>query len=463
MAGESFDYSAYSRMPSSAIKHIPGDSGMPILGDTLPFLADFPALTAKKYRQYGNVFRTRAFFQDTIVLLGPEANEAVLSDSGKCFSNRLAWNPTLEKIFPNGLMLRDFDDHKYHRKVLQAAFKKPAIERYIGMMSPHIFTGLQSWPQQQSLSFFESVKNLLLNVAAEVFLGLELHQSANKINQSFVDAVNASVAIIRFSVPGNTWSKGQQGRHYLESFVRQHIASKRDSDQADIFAQICQATDDNGEPLSDEAIIDHLIFLLFAAHDTTTSTLCSIIYALAKHPQWQERLRTEVHQLEMTLNRDDNGIFLVDHNSLALMEDASMVFRESLRMHPPLPSIPRRCIKETEILGFRIPKNAGVGISPHFTHYMEEFWSSPYSFDPERFSKQRSEDKQHFFQFIPFGGGAHKCLGLNFAEIQAKIFLFHLLGNYRISVADGYTMKYSVVPIAFPSDGLPVSITKLRQ
>ena len=112
----------------------------------------------------------------------------------------------------------------------------------------------------------------------------------------------------------------------------------------------------------------------------------------------------------------------ITQESMNGCDTASLVFREALRMYPPLPTIPRRCVRETEVMGFRIPRNAGVGLSPLFTHYMPEFWSDPQRFDPERFSPGRAEDKQHFFQFIPFGGGAHKCLGLHFAEIQSKIF-----------------------------------------
>ena len=105
-----------------------GDTGAPIIGDTVQFLRDFGGLTQRKYDQYGPVFRVNTMFQNTIVMLGPQANEALLKDAGRCFSNALAWNPTLDKIFPNGLMLKDFDEHKYHRKILQAAFKRPAIE-----------------------------------------------------------------------------------------------------------------------------------------------------------------------------------------------------------------------------------------------------------------------------------------------------------------------------------------------
>ena len=122
------------------------------------------------------------------------------------------------------------------------------------------------------------------------------------------------------------------------------------------------------------------------------------------------------------------------------MEKTTWVFREALRMHPPLPTIPRRVVEDVEWQGYTIPKNSLVNISPLHTHYMEEYWSNPYSFDPERFSPERAEDKQHFYQWIPFGGGHHKCLGINFAELQTKTFLFHFLRQYRVSVKPGYEM-----------------------
>ena len=90
------------------------------------------------------------------------------------------------------------------------------------------------------------------------------------------------------------------------------------------------------------------------------------------------------------------------------------------------------------------------------THYLEEWWTEPRKFDPERFAPERAEHKRHFYQWLPFGGGSHKCIGLNFAEIQVKIVLFHLLKHFRIEVAPDYVMPYNPVPISFPTDGLPV-------
>lgn len=442
------DYSDYKRLPNGALDHIPGDRGLPILGHTLGFLSNIHEETNRAYQKYGLVYRRHILFQEGIALLGPDANQAIMQDPDQCFSSTLAWNPVLDQIFPNGLMLKDFGEHRYHRRILQSAFKKAAIESYLHPMAHHISTGLDSWPKQQSIQFLPRIKSLLLDVAAESFLGVELGDKADALNQAFVNAADASIALIQRRIPGTRWARGMAGRELLEEFMHQHLPSKRLSNDLDFFAQICRATDESDQQLSDEAVVDHIIFLLFAAHDTTTSTLCSVAYALAQHPDWQDELRAEYSQLNN----------LPSYEEISAMEKTGWVFREALRMYPALPTIPRRCLRETEVMGHRIPRNASVGLSPLFTHYMEEYWDRPYSFEPDRFSPGREEHKRHFYQFMPFGGGAHKCLGLNFAEIQVKLFLSLFLQRYRITVADSYQMKYTLIPLRMPTDGLPVTI-----
>lgn len=441
------------RMPNRKLDHIPGDYGLPLIGDTFEFLRDFQGYLNRKESQYGRVFRGSIMFQRGVSLLGPDANEFVLRDREHIFSSRLAWNPILEKIFTDGLMLRDFADHKYHRRIMQQAFKKPALTHYMEGMNPHIAEKIRDWPQDREFQFFDAIKSLLLDVGASTFLGMEMGKEADRVNEAFVAAVDASLAVMRLPIPGTTWHRGIKGRRFLEEFMTGLIPEKRASESTDFFSELCQAADEDTEAkLSDRDVMNHMIFLLFAAHDTTTSTLSSIIYALAKNPDWQEKLREEF----LALDKDS-----LEYEDLARVEKTTWVFREALRMHPPLPTIPRRVVEDVEWQGYTIPKNSLVNISPLHTHYMEEYWSNPYSFDPERFSPERAEDKQHFYQWIPFGGGHHKCLGINFAELQTKTFLFHFLRQYRVSVKPGYEMKYQLVPLAVPTDGLPVSIEKL--
>ncbi|MED5433145.1 MAG: cytochrome P450 [Pseudomonadota bacterium] len=438
------------RMPQRKLDNIPGDYGWPLLGATVPFLKDYHKLVTERAEKYGLVSKGSVLFQRGVTLLGPDANEFVLKDPEHAFSSRAAWNPILEKLFTDGLMLRDFADHKFHRRIMQQAFKKPALASYLDRMNQHIGTEIQDWPVGTELKFLEHIKTLLLDVGAQIFFGLEMGPESDKVNQSFIDTTEASLAVVRLKIPGLLWHRGMKGRRYLEDFVTGLIPQKRNSDTPDFFSELCKAADEEGG-LTDRDVMNHMIFLLFAAHDTTTSTLCSIIYMLAKHPEWQEILVEEMKGLGKTA---------LDYDDLGKLEKTGWVFRETLRMRPPLTTFPRRTVKEVEYQGYVLPKNTLVNISTLYTHYMEEYWSQPLRFDPERFSDDRAEHKKHFYQWVPFGGGHHKCLGLNFAELQTKTFLFHFLQRYRVSVKEGYELPTQQVPLIMPKDGLPVTIEK---
>ena len=120
MNSTSVDYQDYPRQPNRKLTHIPGDSGLPLFGQTFSFLKNYKALTEMRYRKYGKISRGNTLFQHSLTLLGPEANELVLKNSDGQFSSMLAWNPLLDRLFPNGLMLKDAEAHRYDRKILQA-------------------------------------------------------------------------------------------------------------------------------------------------------------------------------------------------------------------------------------------------------------------------------------------------------------------------------------------------------
>ncbi|WP_417214128.1 cytochrome P450 [Alcanivorax sp.] len=438
------------RMPQRKLEDIPGDYGWPLLGQTVPFLKDYHKLVNDQAAKYGLIFKGSVLFQRGVTLLGPDANEFVLKDPEHAFSSRAAWNPILEKLFTDGLMLRDFADHKFHRRIMQQAFKKPALASYLDRMNSHIGSEIEGWQTGETLKFLDHIKALLLDVGAQIFFGLEMGPESDKVNQSFIDATDASLAVVRLPIPGLLWHRGMKGRRYLENFVTGLIPQKRASDTPDFFSELCKAADEEGG-LSDQDVMNHMIFLLFAAHDTTTSTLCSIIYMLAKHPHWQDVLVKEMEGL---------GKDTLDYDDLGKMEKTGWVFRETLRMRPALTTFPRRTVKDVEYQGYSLPKNTMVNVSTLYTHYMEEYWSNPTTFDPERFSDERAEHKKHFYQWVPFGGGHHKCLGLNFAELQTKTFLFQFLRRYRVSVKPGYELPTQQVPLIMPKDGLPVVLEK---
>jgi cytochrome P450 len=191
---------------------------------------------------------------------------------------------------------------------------------------------------------------------------------------------------------------------------------------------------------------------MMAAHDTLTSSLTSFIAALAAHPEWQSKLREEVAGLGIAPG--DPTAF----DNLEAMPLSEMAFKEAMRMKPPVPSIPRRVIRDVTFKGYAIPAGTMVGINPVFTHHMPEIWPDPETFNPLRFTEEAQRARNRF-AYVPFGGGAHMCIGLHFAYMQAKCFARHFLQNLKVSLEPGTTPDWAMWPIPKPRDGLRVVIS----
>lgn len=145
-----------------------------------------------------------------------------------------------------------------------------------------------------------------------------------------------------------------------------------------------------------------MIFALMAAHDTTTITLTTMAYYLAKYPEWQERLREE----SLALGAAPPG-----YDDLDAFTGIDMVMKESLRMVTPVPALPRKVVKDTSILGFHVPAGTTVVVPMLNNHHMAEWWPDPDRFDPGRFSPERREDKAHKYAWAPFGGARTSASG----------------------------------------------------
>ena len=423
------------------------------------FLSNTLAFAQRVHAKCGPVSRGWWMFRQTVYLMSAQANEAVLFDRAGRFSAKQGWERVLAELFPRGLMLRDAEDHRWHRRLMLPAFRKEALARYLEAMNPRIEAAIAQWGKegaQSNLKFYPAIKRLTLAIAADVFLGTQLDAEIDQISADFTDLVAASVAIVRLPVVGRTYARGVQARARLADFIRERIAQRRASDANDLFTQLCHARDEADKQYSDEEIVDHLIFIMMAAHDTTTSAITTMVYALAKHPQWQDRLRREARNTADWMARSGRSTPTLD--DLARMTDIELVFKEALRLYQPLPTIARRALVDVEIHGKVIPAGTPVAVFPIQVHRSAEWWSQPEKFDPQRFSSERAEHRLHPYAWAPFGGGAHMCLGLHFAEMQVKAVLLPLLRSWQWSVPEAYVPNYAYAPIAKPRDGLPIQL-----
>ena len=430
--------------------HIPGRMGMPVFGSTFEFLRDPFAFHQCRREEYGSVYKFSAFGGETVFLHGADALEYVLMDRERNFSSKNGWD-ILEKLFPKGLMLRDFEDHRAHRRIMQVAFKPQPMRDYMQHLNQGISTALKTWSPSERFKFYPAIKDLTLELGAAVFLGLQMGTNASRINQAFVDEVAASLAILRRPWPGSQMRRGVKARAFLLNYFRELIPERRAGSGDDMFSQFCRAESEDGAFFSDDEIVDHLNFLLMAAHDTTTSALTTIIWALAQHPDWQDAVRAEI----MALNTDQ--LTYDDLDKLVLTE---RVLKEALRYRPPVPFIPRYAERPFEFNGYEIPGETSVTVSPGFVVIDPAWWTHPHRFDPDRFSDNRAEDRAHRFAWTPFGGGAHKCIGMHFAIMQVRAFLHQFLQQFQITLPVGYKDRWQAIPIPKPRDGLPVNLTR---
>ena len=436
-----------------ALRQIPGDEGWPFIGNTLKVLADPKGQVEQQAAKFGPIYRTNLFGNTSITLLGPEANELVLFDQARLFSSTHGWGPILGLVFPRGLMLLDFEEHRLHRRALSVAFKSGPMKSYLADLDRGIAARVKQWKDRPGeMLVYPAMKQLTLDLAATSFLGADIGPEVDQITRAFIDMVAASVAPIRRPLPFTQMGRGVAGRKRIVAYFAEQIPVRRARGGGeDLFSQLCQATHEDGALLSTQDIIDHMSFLMLAAHDTLTSSLTSLVGELAAHPEWQQRLREEVKGLGIDAN-DPSSL-----DNLEKMPLSEMAFKEALRLKPPVPSIPRRAVRDFSFGGYTIPAGTQLGVNPLYTHHMPQIWPEPDKFDPLRFTDE-AQRTRHRFAWVPFGGGAHMCLGLHFAHMQAKTFARHFLQNLEVSLEPGYKADWQMWPIPKPRDGLKVKI-----
>lgn len=449
----------YAEPPAgSGLKPVLGNDGLPLMGHLIEIFRGGPDYVLEMYRKYGPVYFSKTPALNAVAALGPDATQEVFSNKNKDFST-VAWQDVIGPFFDRGLLLMDFDEHMYHRRIMQEAFIRTRLAGYVEHMDT-VATKVvaHDWPVNDGrFLFMPAVKELTLDIASVVFMGHEPgsdHQLVTKINEAFTTTTRSGGAIIRTPIPPFKWWRGLQARKVLEDYFAERVRARRNATGTDMLTVLCHTADEDGNTFSDNDIVNHMIFLMMAAHDTSTSTLTTLAYHLAANPQWQDRCRADGERI---------GDGPLDIDALDKLETFDLVINEALRMMTPLPFNIRRAVRDTEILGHYIPAGTNVNLWPGMNHRLPELWKDPERFDPDRFAEPRSEHKGHRYAFAPFGGGSHKCIGMVFGQLEVKTVLHRMLRNYRLELPHpGYVPRYDYAGMPIPMDGMPIMLRPLK-
>ncbi|WP_235621963.1 cytochrome P450 [Mycolicibacterium austroafricanum] len=440
--------------PGSGLKAVIGDSGAPGVGYALNLTKDPVGFFRSRYEKYGEISWIGAFGRRCAVVFGPEGTERVIANRNKEFSAERGWGYFGNPFFAGGILFMDGEEHLHHRRVMQEAFTRSRLIGYMREMDPEISRTVKSWSPSETFRVYHHINQMTLDVATKVFVGAEGPTEADGLNKLFVECHGGVTSVVRADIPGGAWHRGLAARKQLEEYFYAKLPAKRRSASNDLFSVLSRAETEDGERFTDEDVVNQMIFFQLAAHETTTITTAMFAYFLAKFPQWQDRLRAEAQAL---------GKEQLEFEDFEALPTFELAFKETLRMNSPVGLIAREATSDTEILGHFIPSGTLVLLPVFSTHRIEQWWTDPDTFDPERYTEERREDKRHRYIWAPFGGHAHKCIGMYFGGMEVKSAIYHMLLEYSWTVPDGYEPPIVHGTGPLPSDGLPIQLRRLHQ
>ena len=413
----------------------------PVVGHSIQFNYDALALIQKLQESKGDVFQLNILNEDVLLFLTPSATKQIFLDPDDNFSSKHGWEFSIGPTFENGLMLRDFDDHKYHRSLLQNSFRRDALDKYINIIQPRIDSWIEEVKQNREFYLYKSIKQLMFNVAVELFFDEVDDTKLNHLNQLFINSIKPATTIVRSPYPMTRMKKGLKARVELLEYF-QEKSDKIDLSKETLFADLVK-TNNEEAGLTNYEIAEHMIFLLLAAHDTTTSTLTSSIHFLAGDKSYQNKVKTESSTLSKTDISDlKNGII------------GEALFNEAIRKYPPVPFSPRWVVRDAELDGYEIPKNTYIAAGPLVLHNDERYWEDPLAFNPERFEDPTITHEAYF----PFAGGAHTCLGKFFASYLFKNVVYKLVDNFQV-IGTNEELKINPAPIPNPRKDVKIQVS----
>ncbi|MGC5255227.1 cytochrome P450 [Gordonia sp. DT218] len=409
-----------------SLRPVCGRRGIP-LSSTIRLRRDPTGLAESLRAEFGDIALTSALGHDVVVAQGPEAAWQLVRDPDRAFANAPVYGFALGGLFERGILLMDHAEHHAHRRIMQEAFTRENLSKYQRTMQPIIVSAVDRLPVDDDVDMRVWLKALALDISLQIFVGTALTQDqADRINRSFVELIEAASALVRLPVPGLRWRRGHTAKQVVDDFFGDLLPTRRSDPGPDLMSALCSARSPDGQLLTDREVIDHMRFMLFAAHDTATIAMTSMAYQLGRHPEWQQRVRDEA----MALPEHP------DHSDLADMASMDLVMREALRLRPPVPVIPRAALRDTSLCGYHIPEGTFVISLIGANHRRSDVWSEPDQFDPERFCPDRAEDRSHRMAWMPFGGGAHKCIGMHFARVEAFTVLHDMVRRFSWTVGD---------------------------
>ena len=413
------------------MKNIPEVSLLNFIKHSLEILKNPLPFHSKNFKSKGDVFKlnigTKAdiyFCRDTALA------QYVLQKNQKNYTKSRIQTIDLKKYIGEGLLTSEGEKWKKQRKMIQPAFHKKKLQNLINRMQSAIVSEFERIEINKTIDFFPILNDLAFQTVVKSLFtkaanikDMERLQFVTEANQRMVIKELRQPYLIWWFKMSGTISKSlklsQEARVLLKGIVEDRRNSGKRYD--DLLDMLLETRYDDGKGMSEEQLIDEILIIFTAGHETTSSALAFTSQLLSKHPEWQDEIYEEF------LDLGGDSVDLMERISKSKI--CQQVLEESMRLYPPAYFIDRVNIDTDNFNGMVFKPNSSLLFSVYEMHRHPDLWNKPKTFFPERFNEG---SRQFSSQFFPFGAGPRKCIGNNFAMFEMIIAITELIKNYKI-------------------------------
>lgn len=414
------------------------NNSLPLVGVIREFFSSPNTMIQRCHRDYGPVFTIPIFHKRLTYLIGPEAQKLFFTASDDELSQKEVYD-FMAPVFGKNIV---YDAPKKQRQVqFQATangLRTNRLKAYVSKIEHETRTYLQQeWKESGTINLLKTLSELTILTASRCLHGDDVRQYIFKeVQELYHDLDHGLTPLTVFwpDAPTEAHRKRNKARQQMVQLFTKVIQDRKEhperSDGTDILSLYMNIKYKDGTPITMEQVTGMLIALLFAGQHTSCITSTWTTLWIAQNPELVKRVRDEQSKV---LKSNESPL---EYDDLQEMELLHNCMREALRMCPTFIMLLRKAEKDLQVqvdkqTTYTIPKGDFVCVSPTVSMRLEECFTNPNSFDPDRYAEPREEHKKPY-AYLGFGGGLHSCMGQNFAFVQVKTILSIIFREYDI-------------------------------
>ncbi len=420
------------------MKPIPGPK-TPALLQKIQYIFDSLNFLESCAQKYGDIFTATTTLGKIVVVSNPQAIQEIWTKNNEYEAPPVQVYKSI--LGENSIFVLSGDRHRRERKLLMPPFHGNRMQSYGELICNIAKKTASNLTVGKTFIARDLMAEITFQVILQAVFGLYDSPRLSQIKSLLIDWIELTNSPLRASVlffpwwqkdlgPWSPWGKYQRQQQKLNELLYTEIATRRaqlDENRTDILTMMLLAQDESGERMTDQEIRDELITLLAAGHETTATALAWAVYWIHKQPEVYQKLMEELTNLE--IDADPMTIFRLPY--------LTAVCQETLRICPVGIRTIRQTKQAVELQGYHLEEGTIVQGSIYLTHQREDLYPEPKKFKPERFLERKFSP----YEYLPFGGGQRRCIGMALAEFEMKLVLATLMSNFEMVLAENRPVK----------------------